>query len=71
MLDGILHGTHLLEFLFMIRKNGKVPPSLAIKQIQSMDLRFAIRFLSVVISNLPITVVNFLVAARSLASKWL
>jgi glycosyltransferase involved in cell wall biosynthesis len=65
-LDRILHGSHLLKFLFMIRKDGTIPPGVALKQIQTMDLSFTVRFLALVISNLPLTVVRILVAARAL-----
>jgi glycosyltransferase involved in cell wall biosynthesis len=69
MLDGILHGKHLLKFLFMIRKDGAIPPPLAVVQIKSMDINFAIRCLSLLISHLPIPVVRSLVCARSLFVK--
>ncbi len=69
-LDQILHGTHLLKFLFMIRKGGTVPPTLAVGQVQAMDLNFAVRFLSILISNLPMTVVRILVVARALVKSF-
>lgn len=68
-LDGILHGKHLLKFLFMIRKDGTIPPYRAVEQIKSMDINFAIRYLSLLISHLPIPVVRSLVFARSLFIK--
>jgi hypothetical protein len=65
-LDRILHGSHLLKFLFMIRKDGTIPPGVAVQQIQTMDLSFTVRFLTLVISNLPMKIVRILVAARAL-----
>jgi glycosyltransferase involved in cell wall biosynthesis len=66
MLDRILHGRHLLKFLFMIRKDGTIPPSVAVRQIEPMELSSSVRFLSVLTSHLPMTVVRGLVAARAL-----
>jgi hypothetical protein len=50
----------------MIRKDGTIPPGVAVKQIEIMDLSFTVRFLALVILNLPMTVVRILVAARAL-----
>jgi len=63
-LDKELRGKHLLKFLFMLRKDQTLSPTVAMRQIEPLKLSLARRTLARMIVNLPRLIVTALVSSR-------
>jgi glycosyltransferase involved in cell wall biosynthesis len=64
-----LHGRHLLEFLFGLRKDGTLGKITMLKQALAMPIRLQIKVASATVALLPKLVIRFLVCTRGLWIK--
>jgi glycosyltransferase involved in cell wall biosynthesis len=64
-----LHGSHLLQFLFMLRKDETIARTAILKQILSMPIGPGIKIASATVTMLPKAVVGLLVYGRGFFLK--